>query len=93
MLCPERGMHLQCDNDQNSRCSENKGDWEKMKIEQTPDGKLTIKGQKDTFLKANPDGSMRFDAYEANDWEKFTMEYQPEGTFALKTFHDKYVCF
>jgi hypothetical protein len=49
-------------------------------------------GQKNTYLKALPDGSLRFDAYECSDWEKFTMEMQPEGTFALKTFHEKYVC-
>lgn len=49
-------------------------------------------GHKNTYLKALPDGSLRFDAYEAGDWEKFTMEMQADGLFALKTFHGKYVC-
>lgn len=49
-------------------------------------------GQKNCYLKALPDGGLRFNAYESNEWEKFTIEMQPDGLFALKTHHGKYFC-
>jgi hypothetical protein len=83
MYCPERNRVLQCHDNLNACNSENRGHWEKFDVIFDGPTRCSFKSHKGTYLKADPDLSCRFDAYQIGDWEKFTIVPVENGLFAI----------
>lgn len=71
--CPERNRNMQCSDNLDARNSENKGHWERFEVTFHSPTSVSFKSHKNTYLKAIPDGSARFDASAIGEWERFNI--------------------